>query len=494
MNERYKVLGMICLASMMVPILFTGPALSIPAVAQDFAVSQATLSWIVNAFMVAFGSSVMATGAISDHIGRKRCLIIGLSLFIVTSLGIGFTPSMSVLILLRVIEGIGGAFVITAGMSILAQEFEGTERLKAFSIVGTSFGIGLSFGPMSAGWLIDHIGWRSLYFTIAIIITPILILSIKKIKESKNPDAKHIDWLGILLFTSTLVLFTYGIVEGPQLGWNNPVVITVLAISAGLLVIFIGVELSKQHPMVDLTLFRYKKFVGVQLLPIATGFSFVALLVYLPIWFIVIQGRDPFIAGLAILPLTTPMLVVPLVAGRLGKYYSPGVLSGIGFLIAAIGAVLLTRMAPDDSLWAMSFAMLCIGIGNGIPWGLMDGLAVSVLPKERAGMASGIYTTMRVTGEVVSIAAVGAALIGLSTSYLTKMAKTASVTLPDSAINLVSQMITKKTESNQVDTTVQHLLYNAYAMAFHQVLMSLAILTALTAVICFLILRQRDHE
>lgn len=120
----------------------------------------------------------------------------------------------------------------------------------------------------------------------------------------------------------------------------------------------------------------------------ATGFSFVALIVYLPIWFIAVQGRDEFAAGLAILPLTSPMLIVPLIAGRLARWVSPGLLSGIGFIIAAIGSLLLMRMSPAGGVWPMVVPMLLIGIGNDLPWGLMDALSVSVVPKERAGMAA----------------------------------------------------------------------------------------------------------
>ena len=285
----------------------------------------------------------MAAGAIGDQIGRKRCFVAGLWTFIVTSLLIGLSPNLLLLNLLRAVEGLGGALVLTSATSLLAQEFEGAQRTRAFSFLGTAFGVGLAFGPMASGFLIERLGWRALYFAIALIAVLILLLGTRRIRESRDPAAQGIDWPGTLLFTAALVALTFGIVRGPQDGWTSPRVLSLLVGTAVLLAAFVAVESRRPRPMLELSLFRYPRFIGVQLLPVATGFSFIALIVYLPIWFIVIQGRDAFTAGLAILPLTAPMLVVPLLAGRMAQHVSPGLLSGIGF---RFGARLLGLDAP----------------------------------------------------------------------------------------------------------------------------------------------------
>ena len=313
------------------PLVFTGPAISTPAVGRDLGGDQSALGWIVNAYAIAFGGCVMAAGAIGDQIGRKRCFVAGLWTFIVTSLLIGLSPNLLLLNLLRAVEGLGGALVLTSATSLLAQEFEGAQRTRAFSFLGTAFGVGLAFGPMASGFLIERLGWRALYFAIALIAVLILLLGTRRIRESRDPAAQGIDWPGTLLFTAALVALTFGIVRGPQDGWTSPRVLSLLVGTAVLLAAFVAVESRRPRPMLELSLFRYPRFIGVQLLPVATGFSFIALIVYLPIWFIVIQGRDAFTAGLAILPLTAPMLVVPLLAGRMAQHVSPGLLSGIGF-------------------------------------------------------------------------------------------------------------------------------------------------------------------
>ncbi|MEQ9944213.1 MFS transporter [Pectobacterium aroidearum] len=495
-DDRYKVLAAICVSAIIIPLVFTGPAISTPAVGRDLGGDQSTLSWIVNAYAIAFGSCVMAAGAIGDQIGRKRCFVVGLWIFVITSLLIGLTPNLLLLNLLRAAEGVGGALVLTSATSLLAQEFEGAERTQAFSFLGTAFGVGLAFGPMASGFLIEHLGWRSLYFAIALVAVLILLLGTRRIRESRDPEAQGIDWLGTVLFTAALVSLTFGIVRGPQDGWVSLRVLFLLGGAVLLLGAFVAVELRRPRPMLELSLFRYPRFIGVQLLPVATGFSFIALIVYVPIWFIAIQGRDAFTAGLAILPLTAPMLVVPLLAGRMAQRVSPGLLSGIGFLLSALGAWLLMRLSPDGSLWSMAIPMLLVGIGNGLPWGLMDALSVSVVPKARAGMAAGIFTTMRVAGEAIAIAAIGAVLVGLTAANLRTAAEAGAISLPEGATAIASQIGascghgTSIGSGGAMDGAVIELAHRAYTSAFHSIFGVLAVLSILTAVVCIATLRQ----
>lgn len=494
-DGRNKILAAICLSAVIIPLVFTGPAISTPAVGRDLGGDQASLSWIVNAYAIAFGGCVMAAGALGDQVGRKRCFVVGLVIFTATSILIGLTPSLLLLNLLRAVEGIGGALVLTSATSLLAQEFEEAERPRAFSFLGTAFGVGLAFGPMASGFVIEQWGWRALYFGIAAVSLLILLLGTPRIRESRDPYATGIDWWGTILFTAALVSFTFGVVFGPQDGWESLRVLGLFMGSVASLAAFVLVELRQARPMLDLSLFRYPRFIGVQLLPIATGFNFIALIVYLPIWFIAAQERDAFSAGLAILPLTAPMLIVPLLAGVLAKWISPGVLSGLGFLISAIGALLLMQLSPERGVGAMILPMLLIGIGNGLPWGLMDALSVSVVPKERAGMAAGIFTTSRVAGEAVAIAAIGAALIGLTAHNLGAAASNEGVTLPLGAAEIAASIgsgahgaAVSSTATN--DVLLSALVLAAYTDAFVTVLVVLALLATITAAFCLFTLRR----
>lgn len=493
LKNRYSVLIPLCAAGIIIPIVFTGPAIATPMIARDLGGSLLELGGVVNAYNVAFGSCVMAGGALADRFGRKRCFISGLLLFFLTSLLIGLAPNITFLNVLRGVEGVAGALTLTSASALIAQEFDDHLRLRAFSFLGTSFGIGLAFGPMLVGVLIAHLGWRSLFFGIALASLLVFVFSFQKVNESRDPNARSIDWWGIGLFTLALGALILGIVSGPEKGWNHPQVVILLAGSALLLLLFVIVEIKSREPMLDLSLFRFPRFVGVQLLPIATGFCFVALLVYLPIWFIGIQGYGETEVGLAILPLTAPMLIVPFLAGSLSRHISPGYLCGAGLLLAALGECWLAfALEPGAPISGIVLPMLVIGIGSGLPWGLMDGLSMSVVPKERAGMAAGIFTTMRVAGEAVAIAIIGALLVGYTVSGLRQLAQGNPLLdlaqTSDWAGRIASGQLAAVLEqvASADRNVLGHLLATVYQHSFSAVLLLIAALTAVCAVLCVL--------
>ncbi|GAA0525701.1 MFS transporter [Pigmentiphaga daeguensis] len=348
-TDKTIVLAAVCLAGLMMPLSFTGPAVATPAIARDLGGSPVALAWVVNAFVLAFGSFVLAAGT-------------------------------------------------------LAQEFEGPARTRAFSLLGTTFGVGLAFGPIWSGLLIEHFGWRSIFLTGAVIGALVLLFGVPRMRETRDPDARGMDGWGTLTFTVALSLLIFGIVTGPQYGWTGTATLALLGAALAMLAAFVAIELKRARPMLDLSLFRYPRFVGVQLLPLATAVCYVVLLILLPIGFIGVEGYSELKAGMMMIPLSLPMAIVPFLAGLLARRYPAGALSAGGLVIAAAGLAWLATMPVGQQSMAIIWPMLLIGIGTGLPWGLMDDLSVSVVPKERAGMATGIFSTMRLAGEAVALA------------------------------------------------------------------------------------------
>ncbi|WP_394828656.1 MFS transporter [Pendulispora albinea] len=408
--DRMAVLASVCLAGLMMPLSFTGPSVAMAEMARDLHAEPMTLGWVVNAFVLGFGSCVMAAGALADRFGRKRIFTLGVALFALLSLVMGRAPDVYWLIALRAMLGIVAAMAMSAGSASLAQEFEGPARTRAYGMLGTSFGVGLAFGPIGAGFLIETFGWRSLFLTGTVIGVLVLVLGVPRMRETSDPEATGVDGWGTVTFTLALLSLTMGVVQVPEHGWSSPWVLGLLGGSVLLLGAFVLAERLQRRPMLDLSLFRYPRFVGAQLLPLATGFGFVVSLVLLPIRFVGIEGRGAFTAGMMMIPLSAPMLVVPLLASFLTRWISAATLSGIGLAVSAAGLFWLATIAPGASAGSFAAPMLVIGLGTGAPWGLMDDLAVSVVPRERAGMATGIFSTMRVAGEGVAIAITSALL------------------------------------------------------------------------------------
>lgn len=489
-----QVLFTVCLAAVILPLNFVSGAVATPAIARELGGSAQALSWITNSFMLTFGCFLMAAGALADELGRKKVFVSGVSLFALLSLLQAFSSSLLWIDLLRAAQGIAAAGALAGGAAALAQEFDGAARTRAFSLMGSSFGVGLAFGPFLAGVLIANFGWRSVFFSATVIAVLSLITGAGKMRETRNPHATGIDWPGTLSFTAMLALLTWALMEIPQSGLHSTRVLSLLGGAALLLALFVVVELRVKNPMLDLSLFRYIRFIGVQALPLATGFCFVVLLVVLPMLFIGVSGLSEERAGLMMMALSVPMLIVPLLAAWLTSWISAGVLCTSGLVIAAAGLGWLSQAVLAQDVTGMIAPMVVVGIGTGLPWGLMDGLSVSVVPKERAGMATGIFSTTRVAGEGISLAIVGAILSMLMHNALA--ARFTGDAISPEAISQAAQRLAtgNLTVAQQLITqasTAQ--LQQLYAVSLHPLLLCLMAITLFSALLVLLALRGKHQ-
>jgi len=484
---RNSILAAVCLAAVTLPMSFSGGAVATPAIGRDLGGTAVELNWITNAFMLTFGGFQMAAGALADEFGRKRLFAIGVALFAAISLASGFAPSVLSLDLLRAAQGIAAAATLAGGAASLAQEFEGRARTRAFSVLGTTFGIGLAFGPLLAGFLTETFGWRSVFLSTTIAGVLAFVFGAPRMRESRDPNANGLDWAGTLSFTGTLSLFTFGVIQAPACGWTSPLVIVLLVGSAVLFAAFIAIETRASRPMLDLSLFRYPRFVGVQVLPIATCYCYIVLLVLLPLRFIAVEGHSEIDAGLLLLSLSAPMLVIPSLAATLTRWISAGIISGVGLLIAAAGLAWLSRINLGGSGHAAVLPMLLIGLGASMPWGLMDGLSVSVVPKERAGMATGIFNTTRVAGEGIALAIVSAILAALSQCRLKELLPNADPALSARITGAAGRVATGDlTHAAALLPEIgRPLLSQSYGDAFRDLLYILIAITMVAALVIF---------
>ncbi|QPC91186.1 MFS transporter [Mesorhizobium sp. INR15] len=488
-KQRWFVVLSVCLAAMTMPLTFTGPAIALSRISAELGGSPIELNWVTNAFMLTFGATLMSLGALADNHGRKRIFLAGLFAFVLASIGATLAPDIVWFDLFRAAQGLASAAAFSGGASALAQEFEGRLRLRAFSLLGTSFGIGLAFGPIACGLLIGAFGWRAIFLLIIGLATSAFFLGLRSLSESRDPDAAGVDWPGTITFTATLAALTYGVLRAPQRGWMDPLVIAVLAAAMLFLAAFVVVERRARRPMLDLTLFRYPRFVGVQLLAAAPAYAFVVLLVLLPIRFIGIEGMSEIEAGQLMICLSGPLLILPVLAGLVTRWITPASICGVGLLIAASGLVWLSQVPAGEP--AIVAPLLAIGIGISLPWGLMDGLAVSVVPKERAGMAVGIFNTTRVAGEGVALAIVSAALSGFTAAQLG-----AQGAVPSTASSTAQLLVTGDLGAavKTLPQVGQAMLVHSYEMAFDTLLIVLAAVTVLTAIVVFVGLRRGSEQ
>jgi MFS family permease len=490
-SRRIAVLMIVCLSSLAMPLSFTGPAVALPAIAAELGGSPAALNWLTNAFMLSFGSMLMAAGTLADSFGRKRVFMIGVAGFVLTSAAMGFASDLMWLDALRFAQGAASAMALSGGAAALAQEFEGRASMQAFSVLGSSFGAGLAFGPVFAGFLIEHFSWRAIFLGVALSSGLALFGGAFCLRETRDPEARGLDWFGMLTFTGALACFTFAMLEAPGSGWVSGKVLALLSGAVILLLVFVVGQRKAAKPMLDLSLFRYPRFVGVQFLAMAPAYCYVVLLVLLPARLIGIEGAGAQQAGKLMIALSAPVMVLPLACSTLMRWLSAASMAGGGLLLAACGLIWLAQWAPHSPFADAAIPMFMIGVGVSLPWGLMDGMAVSVVPKEKAGMAAGIFNTTRVAGEGIALAVVAALLAVMVQRQLSH----AVGTMENSTLALAAQRLSMgdmRQATASLPETGQVILLQAYAAAFQTLLYVLAAVTVACACLIWRFLSGRD--
>ncbi len=328
------------------------------------------------------------------------------------------SPDPTWLNLSRAVQGIGGAIMFAVSLALIAQEFKGKELGMATGLYGATIGVAVAIGPLVGGALTDGIGWQSVFALNVPIGIAAIALTFLKIAESRDPAARGVDWAGVATFSGSLFLLVLALLRGNAEGWGSALIVGLLAGAAALLAAFVVVEMRQKNPMLPFHLFRIPTFTGVQLASFAISASMFALFLYLTLYMQNILGLSPLETGLRYLPLTVVSFLVAPVAGvLLSRLPARGMLA-TGLLMAGAGLILMAGVEQGDEWTGLLGGFLIAGAGIGLINPVIANLAVSVVPPEQSGMASGINDTFRQVGIAVAIAAYGALFLSTAESEI----------------------------------------------------------------------------
>ena len=470
-----------CLTGLLIPLSFTGPAVALPALSQVAGASPSALNWVLNAYILSYGSAMMVAGSLTDLLGRRRVWLAGLSVFCLVTVAIASASSVPLIAALRFVQGLGGAAAFAAAMSSLSPLFQGAARNRVMSLLGTTFGVGLAFGPLAAGAVLAVAHWPAIFYATAALGALGLLLAGASVPQDPAHAGSRLDWPGAFTFSGALGLLTVALLLAPEHGWRSPAVIWPALAALLLFLAFVRIEKNTAQPLLDLSLFRRRRFVGVQVLAASPAFLFIVLVVMLPGRFIGVDGMAPLAAGRLMMALAAPLLLVPVLASMLLRWFSASFLCAAGLLLAALGLAWLA-MAGAATPWAL----LLIGTGIGLPWGLMDAMALDVVEPERAGMATGIFNTVRVSADGVALAVAGAVLAGLIGISLAA-ALPAGLPLAQAASRAA---LGDLHQAAQLLPGNMDLLRASYDVAFRQLLLLLSALAVATALLLVYLLRK----
>lgn len=470
-HQRWALLA-VCLAALALPLSFSAGAVAVPALARSAASSPTALAWVTNAFMLTFGSLLLAAGGLADRYGRRRLFLLGTAGFSIATAVVCLAPTLLWLDLARGLQGVAAAAALASGTAALAHAWQGPVRARVFALLGTTFGAGLALGPLLAGLLLQALGWRSVFAAGGVLTLAAFAVGARVLPESHG-ERGRLDVGGMLGFSLMLAALTLALLWLGEFGLHAMRVQLALLATLVLGGVFVCIERLHRSPLLDLSLFSQPAFLGVQLLPVATCFGYVVLLVVLPLQLLGVHAQSATLVGLQML------------AARWAERVGSTRLCTLGLLVCASGLYLLSRHAshPSPSQWVP--LLMLIGAGTALPWGLMDGLSVSVVPVQRAGMAAGIFGTVRVAGEGIALAAV-TALLALLIGHQLQGASPASLARAGAYLatgaHAQAQALLPAMSGAQ--------LQQASAEALAILLRVLALLTAACAVLLHLLLRR----
>jgi len=434
---------------------------------------------------------MLTGGILGDRYGRKRMFLTGLGLFTFASLMCGLSASTGQLIAFRGLQGVGGALLMPGTLSILTVTFPAHERAKAIGIWAGVSGLALSLGPTLGGYLIEHVGWQSIFFLNVPIGILGFIIGLRTVTESRSEHARLLDIPGLLLGTGAMFSLTYALIEANQLGWTSPAIIGSLAAALVLFVAFLQYEKRASDPMIPLTFFRIPAFSAGNSVAFSLSIGMFGTFFFMSLYFQFIRGYSPFDAGVRFLPLTAMILVAAPLAGRYASKHGSRTPMTIGPLLAGSGLFLLSRVGETTSFAAVFPLLMMLGIGMGITMTPMTAAVMNSVGHQRAGMGSAMTNTSREVGGMFGIALLGTLLttklkssLGASIASLGLPAAKQSAIVAAGGHGRLDPAVLSGLSPAQVGS-VRHLYGTAFIDGFHLALIVASFFLIVAALISF---------
>ena len=409
-REKAIVLLTMCFALAMVMLDNTVVNVALPTLSRDLEAGVSQLQWIVDGYVLALASLLLTGGILGDRYGRKRMFLAGLAIFTLSSLACGLSTSSGMLIAFRATQGIGAALLLPGTLSILTVTFPPQERARAIGLWAGVSGLALALGPTLGGWLVENIGWQSVFFLNVPIGIVGFLVARSTVRESTSDQVRRIDVPGLLFGTGTLFFVTYGLIEANQYGWSDPRIWGSLVLGAFLLAGLLRWEHVTDHPMMPLTLFRIPAFSAGNLVAFSIALAMFGTFFFLSLYVQLIRGYSAFEAGLSFLPLTGLIIVTAPNAGRYAQRHGSRAPMTFGLILAGTGLLLFGFLTPTTPYLLMVPVLVMMGLGMGSTMAPMTAAVMNAVGPQRAGLGSAMTNTSREVGGVFGIALLGTIL------------------------------------------------------------------------------------
>ena len=405
-HRHYKWWALSCTSlGMLLATINSGTLIiALPDLERSLGTTLLQLVWVILAYMIASTVLVLTAGRLSDLFGRKRAYISGFLIFAAASLGAGFSANGTELILWRIVQGVGAAFLFANAAALVTDAFPREQLGLAMGTNTMVAAVGLVLGPVLGGVLVS-ISWHWVFwFNVPLALVGAGWGALVLRELAKRDPERGLDLGGTALFVIGLTGLVYGLSRGGISGWADPLVIGSLIVAAVLLPAFVLVERHGRAPMLDLSIFRNRMFAAASGAAFINGLSRFALLFVFVFYFQGAQGDDPITAGVKLAPMALGMLVASPLAGIWADRHGSRALAAIGMVVSAVALAAMTTLEAHSPYWQAALWLALVGIGSGMFNSPNTAAMMGAVPTHRRGIAAGARMMLQNTGAVISIA------------------------------------------------------------------------------------------
>jgi len=383
--------------------------LALKSIGADLNSGVSALQWVIDAYNLVYAGLLLTGGTLGDLYGRRRIFISGIVLFMAGTLACALAPNAAVLIGGRIVSGLGAAFALPMSLVLLTVAYpHREERAHALGVWASCNGLAFIIGPTFGGWLVDTVGWRSIFYVTLPVCVAALALTYYAVGESAEPHGRQLDLPGQGLAIAGLGGFAFAAIEGSHWGWLSPPIMSIAGAAALAVVAFVLVEARTEGPMLPLGFLRRPVFSASLAVAGLMTFGMYALAFVIPLYFQTGRGNSPFVAGLELLPMPVSFVIVSQFAGHLINRFGPRLVMTAGMACMGTCGLMLAATGADTGLLPVELALLIGGVGLGLNTAPVNGVAVAAVPPARSGTASGVLNTARMVGATLGVAILGA--------------------------------------------------------------------------------------
>jgi len=405
--RKWYVMFAVAMSILLATIDLSIVNIALPTLERELATTFPVVQWVVLAYGLILATLTLGVGRLGDIVGKKPIFAAGFAVFTVGSVLCGFSPSVGFLIGFRALQGVGATMVLALGIAIVTEAFPPYERGRALGVIGTVVSVGIVIGPTLGGFLIEHFSWRWIFFVNLPVGVVGTIAAIRWVPAVKPPGGQRFDWLGGGLMFVGLLTMALGLSVGQRRGFDDGLILALLATAVLAFVAFLIVERRVPEPMIDLGLFR-QRIIGINL---GTGFTtFVAiagLLILMPFYLINVRGFGPQQAGLLLASTAVLIGVVAPISGSLSDRVGVRPVTVAGLAVLALGYLAAANLSTDTDALGYILLVSPIGLGMGIFQSPNNSGVMGAAPRERLGITSGMLTLTRIVGQIVGVALLG---------------------------------------------------------------------------------------